>query len=150
MPVPRKVLRSAILVLTTLCLTTALIADQSAGPTRCLICGMDIYKYPHTRYEVTTIKKKVHVTCGVQCGLSLHLRLDKNWRGAIARDLLTNRPFDAAKGFYVFKSSVICDMAPGFIAFKSEKHASQFAKGFGGEVVTYNQALIKWRKLMRY
>jgi hypothetical protein len=40
-------------------------------------------------------------------------------------------------------------MAPGFIAFKRRTNAEKFAKGFGGRVVTYEEALEIWGKRMR-
>jgi hypothetical protein len=109
---------------------------------------MDVSKYPHTRYVVKTADGKEYATCGVQCGLTLHLRFKDKWRSATATDLITNRPFDATKGFYVYKSSVITDMAPGFIAFKPKSYAEKFARGFGGEVLTYDEALSLWKKRM--
>lgn len=109
---------------------------------------MDVSKYPHTRYVVRTTDGSNLTTCGVQCGLALHLKLGNKWKSATAADLLTNRDFDATKGYYVYKSSVITDMAPGFIAFRLQPHAETFAKGFGGTVVTYDQALQLWKKRM--
>jgi nitrous oxide reductase accessory protein NosL len=67
----------------------------------------------------------------------------------MATDLLSNRPIDVKKGFYVYKSSVITDMGPGFIAFKTRTNADKFAKGFGGQVVTYEEALEIWGKVMK-
>ena len=120
-----------------------------AGDTeRCIVCGMDVSKYPHTRYVVETTDGKKYPTCGVQCGLTLHLRFKETWKSATAADLLSNRPFDVKKGSYVYKSSVITDMAPGFIAFKKKEDAEKFTKGFGGQVVTYEEALEIWRKRM--
>jgi nitrous oxide reductase accessory protein NosL len=52
------------------------------------------------------------------------------------------------KGFYVYKSSVVTDMGPGFIAFKRRADAEKFAKGFGGQMVTYEEALEIWAKRM--
>ena len=116
---------------------------------RCIVCGMDVSKYPHTHYVIKTPDGKEYVTCGVQCGLTLHLRFKDKWKSATASDLLSNRPFDVKKGFYVYKSSVITDMAPGFIAFKRKANAEKFAKGFGGRVVTYEEALAIWKKQMQ-
>ena len=116
---------------------------------RCIVCGMDVSKYPHSRYVVKTSDGETYTTCGVQCGLTLHLRLKDKWKSATAADLLSNRDFDATKGFYVYKSSVITDMAPGFIAFKRKVNAEKFAKGFGGQVVTYDEALEIWKKQMK-
>jgi nitrous oxide reductase accessory protein NosL len=116
---------------------------------RCQVCGMDISKYPHTKYVVTTTGGEELFTCGVQCGLTLHLRLKEKFKSATATDLLSNRSFDAQKGFYVYKSSAITDMAPGFIAFSTREKAENFAKGFGGKVVTYQEALEIWKGQMK-
>jgi nitrous oxide reductase accessory protein NosL len=123
--------------------------SQTWAIERCIVCGMDVSKYPHTRYIVLTKDGKKYSTCGVQCGLTLHLRFGDKWKSATAADLLSNRSFDATKGFYVYKSSVITDMAPGFIAFKRKVNAEKFAKGFGGQVVSYDEALAIWKKRMK-
>ena len=129
-------------------LLTSALSAWAGGPERCFVCGMDVSKYPHTRYVVETNEGKKYATCGVQCGLTGHLRLQDKWKTATATDLLRNRPFDVEKGFYVYKSSVITDMAPGFIAFKRKADAEKFAKGFGGQVVNYEEALEIWKKKM--
>lgn len=121
----------------------------AGGVERCIVCGMDVSKYPHTRYVIGTSDGKKYTTCGVQCGLTSHLRFQEKWISATATDLLNNRPFDVKKGFYVYKSSVITDMAPGFIAFKRKTDAEKFANGFGGQVVTYEEALEIWKKRMK-
>ena len=116
---------------------------------RCQVCGMDVSKYSHTRYVVTTTGGEELITCGVQCGLTLHLRLKEKFKSATATDLLNNRSFDAQKGFYVYKSTVITDMAPGFISFLTRVNAEKFQKGFGGKVVTYQEALEIWKDQMK-
>ena len=115
---------------------------------RCIVCGMDVSKYPHTKYVVTTTGDEEFITCGAQCGLTLHLRLKEKFKSATATDLLSNRSFDAQKGFYVYKSTVITEMAPGFIAFINRTNAEKFQKGFGGKVVTYQEALGIWKDQM--
>ena len=121
----------------------------AGGVERCIVCGMDVSKYPHTRYVVETTDGKKYTTCGVQCGLTLHLRFKDNWKSAKAADLLSNRPFDVKKGLYVYKSSVITDMGPGFIAFKRKTDAEKFANGFGGQVFTYEEAMEIWKERMK-
>ena len=124
-------------------------AVWAGGIERCTVCGMDVSKYPHTRYVIGTSDGKKYVTCGVQCGLTSHLRFQDKWRSAVATDLLSNRAFDVKKGFFVYKSSVITDMAPGFIAFKRKTDAEKFASGFGGQIVTYEEALAIWKERMK-
>ena len=116
---------------------------------RCILCGMDVLKYPHTKYVVRTTEGEEFFACGVQCGLTLHLRFKEKFKSATATDLLSNRSFDAQKGFYVYKSTVITDMAPGFISFGIKANAEKFQKGFGGKVVTYQEALEIWKEQMK-
>src|SRR4030065_1182258 len=116
---------------------------------RCHVCGMDVLKYPHTRYVVIAKEGEEFVACGVQCGLTLHLRLKEKFKSATATDLLSNRSVDVQKAFYVYKSTVITDMGPGFIAFSTREKAENFAKGFGGRVVTYQEALEIWKGQMK-
>jgi nitrous oxide reductase accessory protein NosL len=120
-----------------------------ADPEGCSVCGMDVSKYTHVKYVVTETDGKTHTTCGVQCGLTLQTRLGDKFRSAMATDLITHREVEASKAFYVYKSSVITDMAPGFIAFSTKEKAQKFAKGFGGKLVTYQEALEIWKKQMR-
>jgi nitrous oxide reductase accessory protein NosL len=116
---------------------------------RCVQCGMDLTKYPHSLYTIQWKDGTVTKTCGVQCGLTQHLMNRDGFESSTATDLITNREFPAADGFYVFKSSVTTDMGPGFIAFKDQTNAEKFQKGFGGEVVTYEEALKIWAEIKK-
>jgi nitrous oxide reductase accessory protein NosL len=116
---------------------------------RCVQCGMDLNKYPHSLYVIQWKDGTVVKTCGVQCGLTQHLMHPDGFKSSTATDLITNREFPAAEGFYVFKSSVTTDMGPGFIAFKERTNAEKFQKGFGGEVMTYPEALEIWAEIKK-
>ncbi|MGZ3494051.1 MAG: nitrous oxide reductase accessory protein NosL [Thermodesulfobacteriota bacterium] len=120
-----------------------------ADPQGCSICGMDVSKYTHVKYVVTGTDGKTYTTCGVQCGLTLQIRLGDKFKSAMATDLITHREVEASKAFYVYKSSVITDMAPGFIAFSTKEKAENFAKGFGGKLVNHREALGIWKEQMK-
>jgi len=127
-----------------------LIGSQAwADPQGCSVCGMDVSKYTHVKYVVTTTDGKTFTTCGVQCGLALQIRLGDKFKSAMATDLITHREVEATKAFYVYKSSVITDMGPGFIAFSTKEKAENFAKGFGGKVVNHREALEIWKEQMK-
>ena len=111
---------------------------------RCVQCGMDLHKYPHSVYTIQWKDGTVSKTCGVQCGLTQQLMKADAFQSSSATDLITNRAFPAAEGYYVFKSRVTTDMGPGFIAFKSRENAERFQKGFGGQVMDYQEALKIW------
>jgi hypothetical protein len=120
-----------------------------ADPHGCSICGMDVSRYVHVKYVVATTDGKTYTTCGVQCGFTLQIRLANKFKSATATDLITHREVEAKNAFYVYKSSVITDMAPGFIAFSTKEKAENFAKGFAGKVVTYQEALEIWKGQMK-
>ncbi len=121
-------------------------ANEATGADRCLVCGMDVARYQHSRAVVESVDGKKFVTCGMQCALTLHLRLGDKWKSTVGLDLLSNRSVNAKEAFYVYKSSVITDMAPGFITFKLKANAEKFAAGFGGQVVTYEEAIAIWKR----
>ena len=135
--------------LTTLLLLILLLPVQAraAESGRCAMCGMDLTKYAHTRYEVTTKAGTHYRTCGVQCGLMLQLNLGDRFDHATATDLLTHKKLASDKAWYVFHSSVITDMAPGFIAFASKDNAQKFIKAFGGQLMNYKDALAQASKI---
>jgi len=108
---------------------------------QCIMCGMDLTKYTHVRYQVTDTEGNTYTTCGVQCGLLLQLNLKEKFKSATATDLFSHKTLPADKAWYVYHSSIITDMGPGFIAFASQDHANRFVKGFSGKVLTLQQAL---------
>jgi nitrous oxide reductase accessory protein NosL len=116
---------------------------------RCVLCGMDLNKYPHSIYTAKWKNGEETQTCGVQCGLSLQLMKPDNFKSSHATDLITNRRFPVSDGFYVFKSTVTTDMGPGFIAFKTRVNAEKFQKGFGGQIMTHEEALKIWSKFLK-
>lgn len=82
--------------------------------------------------------------CGVQCGLTQQILHSDKFKSSVAKDYYSGQFFDAAKGFYVFGSKIIADMAPGFIAFEQRADAEQFRKEAGGRVMSFDEALSSW------
>ena len=109
----------------------------------CLMCGMDLSKYTHVKYTVVDTNGKNYVTCGVQCGIILQLNLKNKFKTATMTDLFSHKSLPAEKGWYVYKSSVITDMGPGLIGFSGKSQAEKFIKGFGGELLNYQQSVEK-------
>ena len=118
---------------------SALSAEREA----CLLCGMYLPEYTHVKYTVFDTEGRSYVTCGVQCGLILTLNLKDKFQSATMTDLFSHKTIASEKGWYVFKSSVITDMSPGLLGFARKSQAEKFIKGFGGELLTYQQALDK-------
>lgn len=118
-----------------------LLAAGSLG--ECVMCGMDLSKYTHVRYQVTDKQGKTYPTCGVQCGLLLQINLKDNFASARATDIFSHRTIAADKAWYVYHSSIITDMSPGFIAFADKKTAEKFIQAFGGELLDFHASLDK-------
>jgi copper chaperone NosL len=111
---------------------------------RCGQCGMDLSKFSRTQYEVRWKDGTSTKTCGVQCGLTQQILHRDKFKSAIAKDYVSGRTFDADKGFYVFGSRIVADMAPGFIAFRFRLDAEKFQKESGGKVMSFDEALKAW------
>jgi len=119
------------------------LSDERPG---CLLCGMYLSDYTHVKYTIVTTEGEEYVTCGVQCGLILTLNIKEKFKSATMTDLFSHKTIPSEKGWYVFKSSIITDMSPGLIGFANKLHAEKFIKGFGGELLTYQQGLEKASK----
>ena len=130
-----------VLLFAALPLTKYVLRNSDAGRSgRCGQCGMDLSKYRRTQYRISWTDGTVTRTCGVQCGLIQHLLHKNKFKSAIAKDYFSGSTFNARTGCYVFGSSVLTDMAPGFIAFQSPADAEKFRKESGGEVMSFNKA----------
>ena len=118
---------------------------------RCGQCGMDLSKFARTRYEIRWKDGAATKTCGVQCGLTQQILHRDKFKSSVAKDYVTGHLFDARTGSYVFGSSIIADMAPGFIAFQHRADAEKFQKESGGQVMSFDEALSAWteRKMHR-
>ena len=143
----RRFQRSVCIVFVMMCLVlghvSSVLSDDRPG---CLLCGMYLSDYTHVKYTVVDTDGKEYVTCGVQCGLLLTLNLKNKFKSATMTDLFSHKTIPSEKGWYVFKSSVITDMSPGLIGFIKKSDAEKFIKGFGGELITYQQGLEKAAK----
>ena len=134
----RSVCIVSVMMLFTLGHVSHVLSGERPG---CLLCGMYLSDYTHVKYTIVDTDGKEYATCGVQCGLLLTLNLKKKFKSATMTDLFTHKTIPSEKGWYVFKSSVITDMSPGLIGFIKKSDAEKFIKGFGGELITYQQGL---------
>jgi len=124
----------------------ALIFWPLQTPERCGQCGMDLSKYGKTVYEIRWTDGTLTRTCGVQCGLTQQIKHREKFKSSTAKDYWSGQSLDARTGFYVFSSSLVPDMAPGFIAFRYREGAEKFQKQSGGQVTDFNAALVLWEK----
>lgn len=65
----------------------------------------------------------------------------KKVSSAEATDFLTRKSIDAAKAFYLVESDVGDCCPPFWLSFASRESAEKFAEGFGGDVLSYQEAV---------
>lgn len=117
---------------------------------KCSMCGMNLGEYLHVRFAIATDNGKEMAYCGVQCGLVTSILMGAdNVKSMWATDFITGKPVNAKDAWYVFKSSVITDMSPGLVAFKEKEHAEKFQKGFGGDLLDYENAVATLKNLKK-
>lgn len=115
--------------------TTSIAAGK--GKT-CPKCGKEIQTENARFYVVYKDGKKGSFGCP-HCGLS---EVNKgNVKSAKATDFLRGKKNAAEKAFYLKGSEFGTCCAPYWLSFSSKDEAEKFSKGFGGTVMTYDEAL---------
>ncbi len=114
----------------------------------CVLCGKEI----DNRLAFTYILKggkKVH-TCCPHCGLLAFPTLEKERIEMIfSRDFIYCNPINALSAFYVVGGDVSpCCLPPAFV-FADKGIAERFAKGFGGEILSFEEAVKRMQDLMK-
>jgi DNA-directed RNA polymerase subunit RPC12/RpoP len=104
----------------------------------CPKCGKEVQTQNAKFYVVYKDGKKDSFGCP-HCGLS---EVNKgNVKSAKATDFLRGKKIDAEKAFYLKGSEFGTCCAPYWLSFSSKDEAEKFSKGFGGTVITYEEAL---------
>ncbi len=114
----------------------------------CAVCGKEVELRLAFIY-ILKGGKKVH-TCCAHCGLIAYRTIGKEKvEMVMARDFITCNPINAFMGSFVVGSSVApCCTPPAFV-FANPEDAQKFAKGFGGIVTDFEEAVKRMEELMR-
>ncbi len=114
----------------------------------CAVCGKEI----DLRLAFIYILKggrKVH-TCCAHCGLIAYKNINReSVEMAITRDFINCNPINAFASAYVVGGVTSpCCKPPAFV-FAEKENAERFAKGFGGYVLEFPDAVVKMEELMK-
>lgn len=122
--------------------------EDSLKESHCAVCGKEV----DLRFAFTYILKggkKVH-TCCAHCGLIAYKTLNtEKVEMALARDFISCNPVSAFTAVYVVGSSVSPCCRPSAFVFADREIAEKFAKGFGGYVAEFTDAVAKMEELMK-
>ena len=116
--------------------------DNDAGDlpsrARCALCGKRVLR--RTAWVITSEGGEAVHACCAHCGLLL-LRQAAGDRVALATDFLYGRMVNAYQATYVMDSDVGLCCVPGVLCFATAHDAERYSAGFGGRLLTYDEAL---------
>ena len=122
--------------------------DHEVKENTCAVCGKDVDLRLAFIY-ILKGGKKVH-TCCAHCGLIVVKSLDREKIDvALTRDFITCNPINAFGSFYVVGGSASPCCSPPAVAFADRGVAEKFAKGFGGYVADFDEAVSRMEDLMK-
>jgi len=104
----------------------------------CGVCGTPI-QAGSIIFEITYDDGKKEKLGCPGCGISM--MSGKGIKSAVTMDFLSREMIDAKKAYYLKDTEVGYCCKPNWLSFKSKSDAEKFSKGFGGEVISYEQAI---------
>jgi len=128
--------------------TIELKKEEDIKENTCAVCGKDVDLRLAFIY-ILRGGKKVH-TCCSHCGLIAYKTINpEKVEMAITRDFISCNPVNAFTAAYVVGGSVSPCCSPPAFVFATRENAERFAKGFGGYVAEFHDAVSKMEELMK-
>ncbi|MCU0514696.1 MAG: DeoR family transcriptional regulator [Anaerolineae bacterium] len=112
--------------------------EAPAGAEVCRVCGTPVTQ--RTGFWLQMATGPAWHACCPHCGLMLFNAFQPQVAAAFTRDFLYARLVNAMKALYVVNSRVHLCCLPGLLCFASPDDAASFATGFGGDVLTFEEA----------
>jgi nitrous oxide reductase accessory protein NosL len=110
---------------------------------KCPLCGMNMAGNENTAFVVEKTDGTSVGYCCPHCGLWVLSSEAASVKSAKARDFIGGEWVDAKAAVYVYNSKAVPACAPSWIAFAKKGEAEMFIKGFGGELLSYDEAVAK-------
>ncbi len=117
--------------------TTPVFAEE---PAMCSLCDKEITD-SNIKFTIMYADGKVMSYGCPGCGLTVIKQGKGNVKSAKTTDFISRQMLDAKSAYYVLGSDVgfCCD--PAWLSFAKKDQAEKFTKGFGGKVMSYEEAL---------
>ena len=116
--------------------------DKVSNGNECVVCHRSINQRLSFRLILT--KNRVETTCCTHCGLIRHQMLGDKVIETLCCDFFTNTTISAASAWFVMDTTVdLSCCQPQVLPFNQKEHAEGFVRGFGGNVVTFIEAMEK-------
>lgn len=112
----------------------------TASSTACTYC----FKEANNRHPVQIITHDLRVEqlCCPHCGLLRYKDIEKEVSQIICRDFLHNTTISAKMAYFLIEADFNLNCCqPQVLTFDSLKQAEQFQKGFGGRILSFEEAI---------
>lgn len=105
----------------------------------CIICSRKINE--RIAYRLILADDKIEIACCAHCGLLRHQQREQHVMQAICYDFLRQTTISVQSAWFVMDTTVNMGCCqPQVLTFEWEEHAVNFVKGFGGKVLSFQQA----------
>ncbi|MFS0612172.1 DeoR family transcriptional regulator [Lederbergia ruris] len=114
---------------------------QSIPPDVCTYC----LKPAKSRFSVQLIKidQEIETTCCAHCGLLRYKDIEKDVSQVICRDFLKDTTISAKMATFMLGTNLNLNCCePQVLVFESFQQAIQFQTGFGGELYSFEEAVV--------
>ena len=114
-------------------------ADQDPAPERCVGCYGPVT--PRTQVVLHLHDGSQRRACCPHCGLMALGRLSATVQSLLITDFLTGRMVNGRDAVYLAAPELAVCCTPSVLSFEDRKNAERFQAGFGGSVMTLDEAL---------
>ena len=112
----------------------------------CDMCGKPVSERTMFLLNLETGEQKR--ACCSHCGLMIQSRSEQTWQ-SMTVDFLHGHMVSANQAFYLMGSDISVCCVPSILSFSSQQDAEKFQKGFGGMLVTMEQAIHHLKGMMQ-
>lgn len=114
----------------------------------CIYCHRSLHE--KMTYKLILTNQLTEFACCAHCGLLRQMQLGDEVMQAISYDFLRQTTISVPRAFFVMDTSLdVGCCQPQVLTFEWKEHANKFVKGFGGNVYTFQEALIILQDKMR-
>ena len=129
--------------------TFAMLKDKKKAIDRCAMCANPLAGHEKTTFTIITKDKKRRLACCGHCGLFMLYKMKDKAKRAVTPDFETGRLIDAKHAFYVVANDHVVCCYPSTISFENDEEALRFQKQHGGEMMTFQEAMVNMDKVMK-
>jgi len=123
------------------------IIQDGKGREYCPVCGMNLKKFYKTNHAVVLKSGEKLQFCSMHCLIDDYDKIKNSIKNILVIDVESDKFIDAKKAFYLVGSKVEPTMSSiSEIAFSKEESAKNFAKEFGGKVMSFDEAFEDGKK----